>query len=241
VSEIFRAYPDQVAAVIVEPVVGNAGFIPPVDGFLPGLRRLTEEYGALLIFDEVMTGFRVAPGGAQERFAVTPDLTTLGKVIGGGLPVGAYGGRRDIMRQVAPVGPIYQAGTLSGNPLAMAAGLAQLRLLRADDPYAELERLTRRLVEGLLVNARELGVPATGGNLGSMWGIFFTEEHVRTFADAQSSDVALFRRFYHGCLERGVFFAPSAFEAGFLSTAHTDADIDSTIAAARAALRDALV
>jgi glutamate-1-semialdehyde 2,1-aminomutase len=240
VAQIFRTYPHQLAAVIVEPVVGNAGFIAPCDDFLAGLRRLATENGALLIFDEVMTGFRVAPGGAQERFAVTPDLTTLGKVIGGGLPVGAYGGRRDIMEQVAPVGPVYQAGTLSGNPLAMAAGLTQLRLLRELNPYPELERRTRRLVDGLLANARELGVPATGGSLGSMWGIFFTGDHVRTFADAQGSDVALFRRYFHGCLERGVFFAPSAFEAGFLSTAHTDADIDQTIAAARAALQAAL-
>jgi len=161
-------------------------------------------------------------------------------VIGGGLPVGAYGGRAEIMAQIAPVGPIYQAGTLSGNPLAMAAGLAQLRLLREEDPYPALEQRTARLVQGLLANARELGVAATGGSLGSMWGIFFTGENVRTFTDAQQSDVPLFRRFFHGCLERGVFFAPSAFEAGFLSTAHTDADIDTTIAVARDALRAAL-
>lgn len=240
VREIFRAHPGRIAAVILEPVVGNAGFLPPVDGFLQELRRITEEDGALLVFDEVMTGFRVAPGGAQERFGVRPDLTTLGKVIGGGLPVGAYGGRRDVMEQVAPLGPVYQAGTLSGNPLAMAAGLAQLRVLRDEDPYPALERRTSRLVEGLLANARELGVPATGGSHGSMWGVFFAEGPVRSFDDAKRSDVALFRRFFHGCLDRGVFFAPSAFEAGFLSTAHTDADVEQTIDRARDALRAAL-
>jgi glutamate-1-semialdehyde 2,1-aminomutase len=240
VAQIFHRYPDRIAAVIVEPVVGNAGFIPPEEGFLPGLRAVTEEHGALLIFDEVMTGFRVAPGGAQQRFGVRPDLTTLGKVIGGGLPVGAYGGRREIMEQVAPLGPIYQAGTLSGNPLAMAAGLAQLRLLRDEDPYADLERRTARLVNGLLGAARSVGVPATGGNAGSMWGVFFTEGPVRCFADAQRSDLDLFRRYYHGCLRRGIFFAPSALEAGFLSTAHQDADIDETVARAAEALRDAL-
>jgi glutamate-1-semialdehyde 2,1-aminomutase len=240
VAQIFHRYPDRIAAVIVEPVVGNAGFIPPDEGFLPGLRAVTGEHGALLIFDEVMTGFRVAPGGAQQRFGVRPDLTTLGKVIGGGLPVGAYGGRREIMERVAPLGPIYQAGTLSGNPLAMAAGLAQLRILRDEDPYAELERRTARLVDGLLGAARSAGVPATGGNAGSMWGIFFAEGPVRCFSDAQRSDLELFRRYYHGCLRRGIFFAPSALEAGFLSTAHQDADIDETVARAAEALRDAL-
>ena len=240
VAQIFQVHRGNIAAVIVEPVVGNGGFIPPRPDFLPGLRRATEEDGALLIFDEVMTGFRVAPGGAQERFGVRPDLTTLGKVIGGGLPVGAYGGRRDIMERVAPLGPIYQAGTLSGNPLAMAAGLAQLRLLRDSDPYPVLERRTARLVEGLLANARELGVPATGGNLGSMWGMFFASEPVTDFAQAQRSDVELFRRFFRGCLGRGVFFAPSAFEAGFTSTVHEDADIEETIDRARDALREAI-
>jgi glutamate-1-semialdehyde 2,1-aminomutase len=240
VAEAFRAYPGQIAAVILEPVVGNAGFLAPVDGFLAELRRITAEDGALLVFDEVMTGFRVAPGGAQERFGVRPDLTTLGKVIGGGLPVGAYGGRRDVMEHVAPVGPVYQAGTLSGNPLAMAAGMAQLRMLREQDPYAQLEHRTARLVEGLLANAAEAGVPATGGHFGSMWGTFFTEGPVRDFADAKRSDVALFRRYFHECLERGVFFAPSAFEAGFLSTAHTESDVEETIGRAREALRAAL-
>ena len=239
VAEVFRVHAGRLAAVIVEPVVGNAGFIPPVPGFLEGLRELSRADGALLIFDEVMTGFRVAPGGAQQRFGVRPDLTTLGKVIGGGLPVGAYGGRREILEQVAPLGPIYQAGTLSGNPLAMAAGLAQLRLLRETDPYPELERRTARLVEGLRRNAGELGVPFTGGGLGSMWGFFFSEGPVHNYPEAQRSDVPLFRRFYHGLLARGVFFAPSAFEAAFLSTAHTDEDVEETIGRAREALRDA--
>ncbi len=240
VEETFRTHAGKIAGVIVEPVVGNAGFIPPDVGFLPGLRRITELDGSLLIFDEVMTGFRVAPGGAQQRFGVRPDLTTLGKVVGGGLPVGAYGGRQEIMDRVAPVGPVYQAGTLSGNPLAMAAGLAQLELLREQDPYPLLERRTRRLVDGLLANAAELGVEATGGNFGSMWGIFFRGEPVRNFADAQQADATLFRRFFHEALDRGLFFAPSAFEAGFLSTAHTDQDVDTTIDRARDALRAAI-
>jgi glutamate-1-semialdehyde 2,1-aminomutase len=240
VEEAFRAFPGQIACVIVEPVVGNAGFIAPGDDFLAGLRRITEVDGSLLVFDEVMTGFRVAPGGAQERFGIRPDLTTLGKVIGAGLPVGAYGGRRDIMDHVAPVGPVYQAGTLSGNPLAMAAGLAQLRILRDENPYPELERRTRRLVDGLLSVGAELGVPMSGGSLGSMWGVFLAAGPIRSFEDAKASDVALFQRFYHGMLRRGVFFAPSAFEAGFLSTAHTDSDVDETIHRSREALREAL-
>jgi glutamate-1-semialdehyde 2,1-aminomutase len=240
VREVFRIHGERVAAVILEPVVGNAGFIPPTDGYLPGLRALADEHGSLLIFDEVMTGFRVAPGGAQERFGVRADLTTLGKVIGGGLPVGAYGGRRDIMQQVAPAGPVYQAGTLSGNPLAMAAGLAQLRLLRETDPYDLLEQRTARLVQGLLAAADTHGVPASGGNLGSMWGVFFTEGPVRSFADAAAADIDLFRRFYHGCLQQGIFFAPSAFEAGFLSVAHDDEVIDETVERAAAALVAAL-
>jgi glutamate-1-semialdehyde 2,1-aminomutase len=240
VEEAFRAFPGKIACVIVEPVVGNAGFIAPDDDFLPGLRRITEADGSLLVLDEVMTGFRVAPGGAQERFGIRPDLTTLGKVIGAGLPVGAYGGRRDIMDHIAPVGPVYQAGTLSGNPLAMAAGLAQLRILRDENPYPELERRTRRLVDGLLAVGAELGVPMSGGSLGSMWGVFLAAGPIRSFEDAKASDVALFQRFYHGMLRRGVFFAPSAFEAGFLSTAHTDSDVDDTIQRSREALREAL-
>ena len=240
VETIFRAHAGKIAAVILEPVVGNAGFIPPADGFLAGLRRITEADGALLVFDEVMTGFRVAPGGAQERFGIRPDLTTLGKVIGGGLPVGAYGGRADVMEQIAPLGPVYQAGTLSGNPLAMAAGIAQLRILRDEDPYPALERRTRRLVDGLLDVMRELGVPASGSAFGSMWGVFLAGEPVRNFEDAKRADVELFKRFFHGALDRGVFFAPSAFEAGFLSTAHSDDDIEQTISRSREALRAAL-
>jgi glutamate-1-semialdehyde 2,1-aminomutase len=240
VEAVFRAYPGRIAAVILEPVVGNAGFIPPVDGFLRGIRKITDDDGSLLIFDEVMTGFRVSRGGAQERFGVTPDLTTLGKVIGGGLPVGAYGGRADVMDHVAPVGPVYQAGTLSGNPLAMAAGIAQLRILRDEDPYPLLETRTRRLVDGLLANFAEAGVPASGGNLGSMWGVFLAGGPVRNFDEARRADVALFNRWFHAALERGVFFAPSAFEAGFLSTAHTEDDVEETISRAREALRAAL-
>ncbi|HST61500.1 MAG TPA: glutamate-1-semialdehyde 2,1-aminomutase [Longimicrobium sp.] len=240
VETIFRAHPERIACVILEPVVGNAGFIAPDDGFLQALRRITEADGALLVFDEVMTGFRVAPGGAQERFGIRPDLTTLGKVIGGGLPVGAYGGRADVMDWIAPVGPVYQAGTLSGNPLAMAAGLAQLRILREENPYPLLERRTARLVEGMLGVGAELGVPMTGGSLGSMWGVFLAAGPVRSFEDAKRSDVELFRRFFHAALRRGVFFAPSAFEAGFTSTAHTEQDVEETISRSREALRDAL-
>lgn len=237
-EEVFRAHEGRIAGVIVEPVVGNGGFIPPDDGYLQALRRITEEDGALLVFDEVMTGFRVARGGAQERFGIVPDLTTLGKVIGGGLPVGAYGGRRDVMERVAPIGPIYQAGTLSGNPLAMAAGLAQLRVLAEADPFPILERRTARLVAGLVDRIRERGFAGTGGSLGSMWGIFFSERPVRDFAGAQASDVERFRAFFHACLRRGVFFAPSAFEAGFLSTAHQERDIDETLDRASEALRE---
>jgi glutamate-1-semialdehyde 2,1-aminomutase len=240
VAEIFRTHGDQLAAVIVEPVVGNSGFIPPIAGFLQGLRALTTESEALLIFDEVMTGFRVAPGGAQERFGVEPDLTTLGKVIGGGLPVGAYGGRREIMSRVAPSGPIYQAGTLSGNPVAMAAGIAQLQLIRELRPHEVLEARAARLVNGLRRNAEELGVAFSGGSLGSMWGTFFHPGPVRSYADARESDVDLFRRYYHAALSRGVFFAPSAFEAGFISTEPSDTDIDVTIDRAREALRESL-
>jgi glutamate-1-semialdehyde 2,1-aminomutase len=239
VEELFRVHGERIAAVILEPVVGNAGFIPPVDGFLEGLRRITRDYGALLIFDEVMTGFRVALGGAQARFGVEPDLTTLGKVIGGGLPVGAYGGRRDLMERVAPSGPIYQAGTLSGNPLAMAAGLAQVLFLRETDPYAELERRGRRLVDGIVEAAREVGIPAWGDAAGAMWGVHFTEGPVRDFEGAKRADTAFFGRFFQAALRRGIFLPPSAFEAGFLSTAHGEAEIDVTLEALRAAIREA--
>ena len=233
VKALFEANPDQVAGVILEPVVGNAGFIPPDAGFLEGLRELTREYGALLVFDEVMTGFRIAYGGAQQKFGVTPDLTTLGKIIGGGLPVGAYGGRRDIMAMVAPAGPMYQAGTLSGNPLAMTAGIKTLELLQRSNTYEQLERITKRLIDGLLQAAKDTGHVACGGNISGMFGFFFTAGPVHSYEDAKQCDLNKFARFHRGMLERGIYLAPSQFEAGFMSLAHTEEDIDRTIAAAR--------
>ena len=214
----------EVAAVIVEPVVGNAGFIAPDPQFLPGLRKLTREHGALLIFDEVMTGFRIAYGGARERFGTVPDLTTLGKVIGGGLPVAAYGGRRALMEHVAPLGPVYQAGTLSGNPLAMAAGLATLTAL-TPELHDRIAARTAKLVDGLVASAARWSVPFTAGIAGSMWGFFFRAEPVRNFADAKGSSVDRFRRFFHAALENGVYLAPSPFEAAFTSAAHSDDDV----------------
>jgi glutamate-1-semialdehyde 2,1-aminomutase len=235
VRELFRSAGDGLAAVILEPVMGNAGLIPPEPGFLEGLRELTERHGALLVFDEVMTGFRVGLGGAQERFGVVPDLTTLGKVIGGGLPVGAFGGRREVMERVAPAGPVYQAGTLSGNPLATAAGNAQLAWLEEHDPYAELEARARRLVGGMLEILGDAGIPASGEALGSMWGMFFHPGPVRSFEEAKAADTERFARFHRAMLARGVFLAPSPFEAGFLSVMHTDEAIDRTLDAAREA------
>jgi glutamate-1-semialdehyde 2,1-aminomutase len=226
VEALLRAH--SVAAIIVEPVVGNSGFIPPDPAFLPGLRTLADLYGALLIFDEVMTGFRIAYGGARERFGVTADLTTLGKVIGGGLPVAAYGGRRELMHQVAPSGSVYQAGTLSGNPLAMAGGLATLAEL-TPTVHDEIANRTTRLVQGLREIAARRGVPFTADSAGSMWGFFFRAEPVRSFSDARTSDVELFRRFFHAALERGVYLAPSAFEAAFMSAAHSEQDIGETL------------
>ncbi|MDQ2664441.1 MAG: glutamate-1-semialdehyde 2,1-aminomutase [Gemmatimonadota bacterium] len=225
---IMAQHGDRVAAIFVEPIVGNAGFIAPDAAFLPALRRLASQYGALLVFDEVMTGFRVAPGGAAEYFGITPDLTTLGKVIGGGLPVAAYGGRRDLMELVAPSGPMYQAGTLSGNPLAMAAGIATLTALTAEVHSAIAQR-TRALVEGLRHIAARRGVPFTADSAGSMFGFFFRAEPVRSYADARTADVELFRRFFHAALDRGVYLAPSAFEAGFVSAAHGDEEIALTL------------
>ncbi len=236
VKAVFKAHPGEIAGVILEPVVGNAGFIPPDRGFLAGLRELTREHGALLVFDEVMTGFRIAYGGAQEKFGITPDLTTLGKVIGGGLPVGAYGGRRDIMAMVAPAGPMYQAGTLSGNPLAMAAGIKTLELLHQPGTYELLDRVTTRLVTGLLQGAKDTGHAACGGSISGMFGFFFTEGPVRNYEDAKQCDLAKFGRFHRGMLEQGVYLAPSQFEAGFMSLAHTEADIDRTIAAAKSVM-----
>jgi len=238
VEEILRRNAERVAAIIVEPVIGNAGFIPPDPAFLPALRRLADEHGALLIFDEVMTGFRIAPGGAAERFGVAADLTTLGKVIGGGLPVAAYGGRRDLLEQVAPSGPVYQAGTLSGNPLAMAAGIATLTAL-TPTVHEAMARRTRALVEGLRGIAARRGVPFSADSAGSMFGFFFRDEPVRSFADARTSDVALFKRFFHAALNRGVYLAPSPFEAGFTSTAHGDAEIALTLERLDAALAEA--
>lgn len=221
------------AAVILEPVVGNSGFIKPTKEFLVGLRELTTKYGALLVFDEVMTGFRIAYGGAQEHFGVTPDVTTMGKVIGGGLPVGAYGGRRDIMELVAPAGPMYQAGTLSGNPLAMAAGIKTLEILKRPGSYEHLEKITSKLIAGILSAAKEFGHPACGGSISGMYGFFFTEGPVNNFVDASKSDMKKFGRWHRMMLERGVYLAPSQYEAGFTSLAHTEADIDKTIAIAR--------
>jgi glutamate-1-semialdehyde 2,1-aminomutase len=238
VEEVMRRHGDRIAAVIVEPIVGNSGFIAPDAAFLPALRRLCDEHGALLVFDEVMTGFRIAYGGAVERFGVLPDLTTLGKVIGGGLPVAAYGGRRDLMERVAPAGPVYQAGTLSGNPLAMAAGIATLGALTRE-VHDDIARRTRALVEGLRAIAAKRGVPLTADSAGSMFGFFFRAEPVRSFADAKESDVALFRRFFHAALARGVYFAPSAFEAAFVSSAHGDAEIAETLERVDAALAEA--
>jgi glutamate-1-semialdehyde 2,1-aminomutase len=231
VEAAFDCYPGEIAAVILEPVMGNVGLIEPETAYLSGLRDLTRKHGSLLIFDEVMTGFRVSLGGAQERYGVEPDLTTLGKVVGGGLPVAAFGGKREIMEQVAPSGPVYQAGTLSGNPLGMAAGLAQLRVLQAERPYDDLERLTGELVAGVLGAAASRGTPACGAHVGSMWGVYFTEGPVRDYAAAKHTDTEFFSAYHGECLRRGVFFAPSAFEAGFLSTAHGADEIERTLAA----------
>jgi glutamate-1-semialdehyde 2,1-aminomutase len=237
VKALFEQYPDSIAGVILEPVVGNAGFIPPQPGFLEGLRELTQKYGALLVFDEVMTGFRISYGGVQAKFGVIPDLTTLGKVIGGGLPVGAYGGRREIMEMVAPAGPMYQAGTLSGNPLAMTAGIHTLDILRRPGTYEYLERITEQLATGLLQIAQETGHEMCGGYLPGMFGFFFTAGPVRNYEEAKRSDLQKFARFHRGMLERGVYLAPSQFEAGFTSLAHTEADVERTLEAAREVLR----
>jgi len=233
VKELFAEHPGEIAGVILEPVVGNAGFITPEPGFLEGLRELTKEHGALLVFDEVMTGFRISYGGAQAKFGITPDLTTLGKVIGGGLPVGAYGGRADIMGMVAPAGPMYQAGTLSGNPLAMTAGIKTLELLKQPGTYERLEAITQRLSSGLQEAARQAGVPICGGSISGMFGFFLCPGPVRNFEEAKTTDSARFAKLHRAMLERGVYLAPSSFEAGFTSLAHSDADIDATLAAFR--------
>lgn len=232
VREAFRQYGDEIACVIVEPVAGNMGFVRPLDDFLPTLREQTEQHGAVLIFDEVMTGFRISPGGAQERFGIRPDLTCLGKAIGGGLPVGAYGGRRDIMEMVAPAGPVYQAGTLSGNPLAMAAGLRTIELILDDGAFAHVEELQQRLAGGLKERAEKAGVTVQIDGLGSMFGMYFAPDPVTGLATAQRSDTERYSRWFWAMLQQGISFAPSQFEACFLSTAHTHADVDKTLAAA---------
>ena len=233
VQELFEKEGELFAAVILEPVAGNMGCVPPADGYLEGLRALTEEYGVVLIFDEVMTGFRVAPGGAQERYGVVPDMTTLGKIIGGGLPVGAYGGRREIMETVAPVGPVYQAGTLSGNPLAMAAGLVTLKAALEPETHDRLEELGERWRSGMEAAASQGETPFTINGVGSMVSIFFADGPVTDFASAARSDTEAFKDFFWHMLSRGVYLAPSQYEAGFISAAHTDEDLDKTFEAAR--------
>jgi glutamate-1-semialdehyde 2,1-aminomutase len=233
VRDTFAKLGDEIACVIVEPVAGNMNCIPPVPGFLEGLRELCDRHGAVLIFDEVMTGFRVARGGAQELYGVHPDLTTLGKVIGGGMPVGAFGGRREVMERIAPLGPVYQAGTLSGNPIAMAAGLKTLELLSEPGFYEALAERTAALTGGLAAIAQAAGVPLSTHQVGGMFGLFFTDKGpVTSYAQATACDLDAFKAFFHGMLERGVYLAPSAFEAGFVSAAHTEAEIAATLSAA---------
>jgi len=233
VRTAFEQYPQEIACIIVEPVAGNMNCIPPVPGFLEGLRSLCDEFGALLIFDEVMTGFRVSLQGAQGFYGITPDLTTLGKIIGGGMPVGAFGGRREIMEYLAPVGPVYQAGTLSGNPVAMAAGLAMLHAIQQPGLYEALNHKSQRLVEGLKLAAERNSIALSTTQVGGMFGFFFSAEaEIRSFEQVTRCDMAAFRRFYHLMLEEGIYLAPSAYEAGFISLAHGDAEIDATIQAA---------
>jgi glutamate-1-semialdehyde 2,1-aminomutase len=234
-ERLFSERGKDIACAIVEPVVGNMGVLIPKEGFLTGLQAQCRKHGALLVFDEVMTGFRVARGGAQERYGIRPDLTTLGKVIGGGLPVGAYGGRKDLMSQIAPEGPIYQAGTLSGNPLAVAGGLACLRALGASDAYAKLEATSKQLCDGVLAEAKARDVPLTVNRVGSMWTAFFTAEPVFDYTSAKRADTARFGRFFHALLDRGIYLPPSQFEAAFVSLAHGPVEVEQTVDAARAA------
>jgi glutamate-1-semialdehyde 2,1-aminomutase len=235
--KVFEQEGADIAAVIIEPVAGNMGCVPPEPGYLEGVRALTKEFGSLLIFDEVMTGFRVAFGGAQARFNIDPDITCLGKVIGGGLPVGAYGGKREIMEMISPAGPIYQAGTLSGNPLAMTAGIANLKVLQRPGTYEALEEKAAKLVAGMSKAAEEAGVKVTTNRVGAMFTTFFTEERVYDFATATTSDTKKFGVFFQSMLEQGIYLAPSQFEAGFMSLAHSDEDIEKTIEAARNAFK----
>jgi glutamate-1-semialdehyde 2,1-aminomutase len=235
-EDVCKQHPD-IAAIIIEPVVGNMGCVPPAPGFLEFVRELTTKHGALLIFDEVMTGFRLARGGAQERYGISPDITCLGKIIGGGLPVGAYGGSRELMRNIAPVGAIYQAGTLSGNPLAMTAGLLTLRRLRDPKFYENLEQHSAKLCEGLSAAAAEAGMKTTTNRVGSMWTTFFTDAPVTNWTTANTSDRELYGKFFHAMLDEDVYLAPSQFEAGFVGAAHTDQIIEETIAAARKAFQ----
>lgn len=233
----FEKYGEEIAAVIIEPVAGNMGCVPPKPGYLQGVRRITKEYGTLLIFDEVMTGFRVAYGGAQTYYDIDPDLTTMGKVIGGGLPVGAYGGKKEIMDWIAPAGPIYQAGTLSGNPLAMIAGLTTLKLLGRPGAYEELSAKSKRLADGFKETAEELGIPSFTSHVGGMFGCFFTDREVVDYTTAKTCDLERYSKYFREMLKRGVYLAPSQLEAGFTSLAHTDADIDRTLEAARESLK----
>jgi len=239
VEAAFAVHSDEIACIIVEPVVGNSGVVPPTPGYLAGLRRIATEHGALLIFDEVMTGFRLSLGGAQQLYAIKPDITTLGKIIGGGLPCAAFGGRAEVMNQLSPLGPVYQAGTLSGNPLAMAAGIATLTHLIAHESeiYPQLERVTKSLVEGVATLAREAGVPLTANRIGSMFTWFFTAGPVTDFASASASDTEAFARFHRRMLEAGVWLPPSQFEAAFVGAAHTDPEVAQVVEAARAALK----
>ncbi len=234
-ADAFALHGDDIAAVVLEPIAGNMNFVRPTDEFVKALRDLCTRHGALLVFDEVMTGFRVGPQGAQGLLGIRPDLTTLGKVIGGGLPVGAFGGRRDVMAKLAPLGPVYQAGTLSGNPVAVSAGLATLRRVLEPGFFERLSRVTSTLIEGLEREARAAGVAFSAASAGGMFGFFFRDHVPRSFAEVMQSDRESFNRFFHAMLERGVYLAPSAYEAGFVSAAHTPADVEATLAAARAA------
>ncbi|MCF8067262.1 MAG: glutamate-1-semialdehyde 2,1-aminomutase [Desulfobacterales bacterium] len=236
ITSLMEERGNEIACIIVEPIAGNMGMVPPVAGFLEALRELTAKHGALLIFDEVMTGFRVAHGGAQSLFNITPDLTTMAKIIGGGLPVGAYGGKKEIMSQIAPSGSIYQAGTLSGNPLAMAAGIATLKELKKPGFYEALDEKAEKLMQGLNGAAQKAGIKASAGRIGSMLGFFFTDVDVKNFDDAKTSDTEMFSAFYNGMQEKGIYLAPSQFESLFVSSAHEMVDIDETISAAEAVL-----